>query len=316
MKDRKGLLGRLARVFGFVVVAGSLVIVGKKIVATDLWALSGVSIPLTFVLSLFAALAYAANSFLLSAAWRRLLSWFGENQVPAGVCHHIYARTQIARYLPGNVFHVANRHLLGRKARMRHTALAAATVCEIVGVLIAAGVIALLGVGARGNTSVWFSFLVLVSVLCFLLMAPFAINAFLRKLGLDRRLQLPHRGSWPAARSLFAVLLLYAAFFLNTGFIVVATRCVVAGVPTFKEALAVITVFALSWVAGFVTPGAPAGMGVREATMVVSLEPMLGDGLSLLVTFAFRLITTLGDLLFFLSSFVLRSPHKPPLTIS
>ena len=37
-------------------------------------------------------------------------------------------------------------------------------------------------------------------------------------------------------------------------------------------------IFATAWVAGFVTPGAPAGVGVREAALTVGLTPICGAG--------------------------------------
>ena len=50
---------------------------------------------------------------------------------------------------------------------------------------------------------------------------------------------------------------------------------------------------------GFVVPGAAAGVGVREAVLVLILEQHLGADAALLVALALRVVTTLGDLLFF-----------------
>ena len=55
----------------------------------------------------------------------------------------------------------------------------------------------------------------------------------------------------------------------------------------------------MAWWLGFVAPGSSAGVGVREAVLVLTLEPHLaGDG-AMLIALALRLITTFGDLLFF-----------------
>ncbi|MEA3274753.1 MAG: hypothetical protein U9Q81_05555, partial [Pseudomonadota bacterium] len=52
--------------------------------------------------------------------------------------------------------------------------------------------------------------------------------------------------------------------------------------------------------AGFVTPGAPAGLGIREAVIVLLLEQLgLGDE-ALQIALVFRLATVGGDLLFLL----------------
>jgi glycosyltransferase 2 family protein len=48
-----------------------------------------------------------------------------------------------------------------------------------------------------------------------------------------------------------------------------------------------------------VVPGAAAGLGVREAVLVLTLEPHLGGDGAVLAALTLRVVTTLGDLLFF-----------------
>jgi uncharacterized membrane protein YbhN (UPF0104 family) len=49
-------------------------------------------------------------------------------------------------------------------------------------------------------------------------------------------------------------------------------------------------------------PGAPGGLGVREAALVTLLGATLGQSTVLLAAVMFRIITTLGDGLFFFLS--------------
>jgi hypothetical protein len=53
--------------------------------------------------------------------------------------------------------------------------------------------------------------------------------------------------------------------------------------------------FALSWIVGYITPGAPAGLGVREVVLVSLLTPALGGGNAVGLSLALRLATTIGD---------------------
>ncbi len=48
--------------------------------------------------------------------------------------------------------------------------------------------------------------------------------------------------------------------------------------------------------AGYIVPGAPAGLGVREALFTRLFAPELGEGVAACVALVFRLITTLGDI--------------------
>lgn len=51
----------------------------------------------------------------------------------------IFARSQLGKYLPGNVVHIAGRHLLARELGYSHVALLLSTVFEFAGLLSAAG---------------------------------------------------------------------------------------------------------------------------------------------------------------------------------
>ena len=67
---------------------------------------------------------------------------------------------------------------------------------------------------------------------------------------------------------------------------------------------------ALAWAAGFVTPGAAAGVGVREAVLMVALDGSLGPEASAVVALAFRLITTAGDGVFCALALTLPLPSR------
>lgn len=58
--------------------------------------------------------------------------------------------------------------------------------------------------------------------------------------------------------------------------------------------------FAIAWIAGYLMPGAPAGLGIREAMMIVLLTPIFGSGVAVGLSITLRMTTTLGDVLAFL----------------
>ncbi|MEM8996668.1 MAG: hypothetical protein AAGF23_17920 [Acidobacteriota bacterium] len=69
----------------------------------------------------------------------------------------------------------------------------------------------------------------------------------------------------------------------------------------------VLASFAVSWVAGFVVLGAPAGLGVRDFVLVVLLTPALGEPAALAAALAHRWVVTAGDGLALLLGLALRS---------
>ena len=96
------------------------------------------------------ALLYALLSVLLALAWWWLAGIYGPRpSVRAG--YAVYARSQLAKYLPGNAFHYVSRQLLGRRAGLSHPALVASGLLEMGSLLLAAVLLA--GVGLSSARS-------------------------------------------------------------------------------------------------------------------------------------------------------------------
>lgn len=99
---------------------------------------------------------------------------------------------------------------------------------------------------------------------------------------------------WPGIEPLAASFVLYFVSFaiLGLAFLLVARETaegVVASYPVLAGS------FALAWVAGFVVPGSPGGIGVREAVLVTALAPLLGAGAALGLAVLFRVVAIAGD---------------------
>ena len=94
--------------------------------------------------------------------------------------------------------------------------------------------------------------------------------------------------------------LLQTAFFAVAGLLLwlLSARLQAPDAPALGLTAA-ISILALAWCAGVVVPGSSAGVGVREAALVLALEPYLVSDGAMVVAVALRLVTTLGDLLFF-----------------
>ena len=74
-----------------------------------------------------------------------------------------------------------------------------------------------------------------------------------------------------------------------------------------SEILLLTGIYAVAWVLGFVMPGAPGGLGVREVVLLAALDPLYGSATAVGLAVALRLVTTLGDGVSFLAGFAIRS---------
>jgi glycosyltransferase 2 family protein len=233
-------------------------------------------------------------TFLFSAAaWHLMLRSLGERPRFATLLG-ILAVSQAAKYLPGNVGHYVGRVALSRESDLGPRAvlltLGLETACAILaGLAVAAaslpfagGVVEPWRLGAAALTAG---------------MALALSTALVRRERVRRWLRLPEVPPEGWSRQLSAVLVclgLYGLNFLIFGACAAVLARTVFAVPA-APLPALTALFAAAWVAGFVTPGAPAGLGVREAILVGGLHPLCGPGVAFSLPILFRIVTTVGD---------------------
>jgi uncharacterized membrane protein YbhN (UPF0104 family) len=297
------ILRRSLQILGII-----LTLIGLGFAFQRIWAIghSNWEKLLTFhvlVIILVGGLAHGVNYFLMGLAWQKLLVWFGESKSKPLICLAIYGRTQIAKYLPGNIFHYPSRHLMGNRAGFHHPALVGAMVYEIMGVLVAGGAISLIGFPKgiiNGN-----SIIMRVAILPLILIFPFIIQYVLVHFSIGQRFDFPEKPVWEVVKGLYPVWAIYTFFFIFEGLILWGIIGGCTGLWFNVPLLYIFSAFSIPWVIGFITPGSPAGLGVRDALMILILTNFIGAPTAAFVTLVSRLVVTLGDVIFFLLSFPL-----------
>lgn len=296
---------QLGRWLGWLLVGLSFWFVGGRLSQAAPWDLVRTHLEALLPVTIGGALVYGLAGFLLSAAWRQVLS-AGQPPGPASGYHAIYGRSQIAKYLPGNCFHFVGRQVLGSALGHSQAALALASLVETaLLVTLAAGLALPLALTRLGVWSIVLPAGALLA-LALTLAAPRLLAA----------------GCWPAATAggvgglgataLLRAAALQAAFFALAGCVLWSLAAAMGGPgPVAVGPGTSVSALALAWVAGFVAPGASAGIGVREAVLILALEGALGAEVSAVIALALRLVTTAGDAVFFGLALALPLPSGP-----
>lgn len=229
---------------------------------------------------------YVVGALALALAWALLVRAASGSALHARPLVVAHLRSQLAKYLPGNVFHFAYRHIAARRQGVGHAALGVALALES---LLLIGVAAILALGVAADPRVaakwpWAHDLVwgppLLAGLVILLVA---FNA--------------HRfgpASMSARRSggaLVGVAAFDMFFFLLAAF-ALRSLCAQAEAMPFGAWCGWLS---LAWAAGYVVPGAPAGLGLREAVLAFGLSPVLGEPEALALALVYRLLTVAAD---------------------
>lgn len=308
-----GKAASIGRLIGWTAVAGSIGFIGSQLWQHAPWQLAVAHVRSLTATIVIGALLYGMAGFLLSGAWRELLG-AGGSTASIRWHHAVYGRTQIAKYLPGNVFHLVGRQVMGRQLGHGQTRLALASLLEAVLLALIAGGLSLPIVWP------WLDHALLyIAALAGPVLALIAVRWLRRHhlLTLDNLGNDPDRARLEAGLSIGLRLLraasLYAAFFLVVAaiFWMLAVSVGDAGSAPVDFATSV-SVVALAWLVGFATPGSSAGIGVREAVLIAALESTLGVSVSTLIALALRLVSIGGDVVFLALSMTLAPARGRP----
>lgn len=250
-----------------------------------------------------AALCWSAGVPLLASAWRGLLASLGVHKSLRELTA-ILGITQFAKYVPGNIAQYIGRVGMSLKRGIPARPLAASILVETM-VLIASAVVVGVGTGALSSVGLdqiqqhGSELAIIVALLllgaaglaAFPLIVPKLLRRFTPKYAhaLDGDL-LPSRSA--VAKSFIPCCCAYLV--LGAGLVLLAL-CLLPRTP--HDYWLLIAAFSLAWVVGFVTPGAPGGLGVREALMLLMLAPIYTAATASVLIIALRIATTLGDIL-------------------
>jgi hypothetical protein len=249
-------------------------------------------------------LAYALLCSLIGIAWVKLVQLAdhgGEFQMRNGLI--FFARSQILKYLPTNLLHLVGRYSMARRAGASHTSLLFATAAETGLLIMAASTIAIVFamplflryvVGSLANYSATGAVLVALAAM---------MAASLYWLG---RMELLKAKT---AMMIAAVFSLYLCFFLLNGTLLLGLVTPSKGIEL-QRPLLIVGVAAAAWLAGFVVPGAPAGLGVREVILTSGLEIAGYGSMALTATVGYRIVTLGGDVIVALIGFATRAQSR------
>jgi uncharacterized membrane protein YbhN (UPF0104 family) len=236
-------------------------------------------------------------------SWAYLVSGFGCAMTgDAGI--RVVAVSQVTKYLPGNVAHHVGRVALARRYGVDvATAVAsmvielcwlaaASTTCVLVSVFLAKSDVLL----DRLQIPVDRLWATLVVACAVPVVAQFVVGRWGVRFASSRSgrssIRLP--GIGPSLTTFFV----HAANFMAQGVIVVLLLREVLGVE-FSDYWLATGSFAVAWIAGFVAPGVPAGLGIREAVITAGLTFAVDPETALAAAILHRILTVIGDGLVF-----------------
>lgn len=247
------------------------------------------------VLPLLASITWGAFYFGgLALCWTLLLRTMGGAARAVGLTAgaYIWLSTMLARYVPGNIWHIVGRvALAGRLGVSKSQVAASATVEQLLTLMGAATVFGLSLPFWRGGAG-GERWLLLLIPLGLAALHPRVLGALLGWAAL--RLGRPEL-AWPYRYgTMLALLGAFAASNFAAGmalYVIVATLTLV----TPAQLPFVVGAAALAWALGYLSLLTPSGLGVREAILTTLLAQIFPLPVAIIASLLHRLTLTLGE---------------------
>lgn len=254
---------RIGRWVGGAALAGSIVFIGERLWRLDWSTLEPHASWGLAGAMIGAPLLFAAADRALARAWTAVVD--PKHIQPPREMSRIYARGVLMKYLPGSVFQYVSRQVEGAKTGIEHKLLAKSVAVEV-------------GLHLVSSMSV------AAACLTFERSPLGAIAAAVIVVG----------AAFAARRPLLTALAFQILAF--GGFAVAAALIGAAVLPAGTSLAHFSALFLLAWLAGFVVPVAPGGIGVREAALLALAGTGLPAAGLMAATLALRASSIAGDL--------------------
>lgn len=223
-------------------------------------------------------------------AWHTILLHYAPTPFGYPVSYYYFAKTEIAKYLPGNIFHFIGRQAIASDIKLSQKEMAHSsllfTLFILAGTLFASMLFSFFATALPLYIPI---LLFLASILvAFIMYKMYPILSIRRKstIALYLTLSVALQGLMLGLIIMYQVDRFdYGLFFLFVG------------------------IYIISWLIGFVTPGASGGLGVREGAFVAITHFLQLDMSTDIIIFSVlltRLINILADILLYLSAYVIQ----------
>ena len=248
-------------------------------------------------------LLYGALIFTLPGIYKALLNMTTGRHFNHARISGVYCKSNLYKYLPGNVMQYVGRNQLAVEENLSHVDVATATLLDIsttvFGSLIATVVFAsgyALDYLKHSSDLVKRAAMFLLAacgVLFLLIVIALIVKRDLAKKYLSKYLHLITKKNI----GIYLVCLFYNFIvFIGFSLLFLWTLYACGGSLEFKLWPAAIGLFSFSYLMGFITPGVPGGIGIREAVLSYFFSGWLDPATIVTAALVYRVATIFGDM--------------------
>ncbi|AGK95500.1 lysylphosphatidylglycerol synthase domain-containing protein [Clostridium pasteurianum] len=303
---------KIIKYIGYIITIVAFIFIGKSFLSMNL-DVKYIKNPFSAIIFvILMSIGYAVTVYISSYAWKSILEFINKDSIPFKDITGVYVKSNIAKYLPGNVMHFAGRNLLASRLGFKQLDITFCTILEIVVLIFTAVIIPLIFAMRIFRNSLEYALLKVNHNIIWVVLTALAILVLLAIWIICKKKQLLKNYSHIFTKK-FLILLcklffIYSITLIIPGiFLMLSLKFILHCNVSLNMTMIIISSYTISWVLGFIAPGAPGGIGIRETILLLILTPFYTNSVVLMATIILRVISVLGDLIAFFLEPVIES---------
>ena len=247
-----------------------------------------------------------AGLFINSYGWKIILDFFSNKIIKVNDIWPIYLKSNLGKYLPGNIMQYVERNLFAAELGISQIFIALSSVIESGLLVLSAFLLTFLFsyqnvtqmIKKMVNFKLW---IVLFGIcICFIiaLVIFYKYSNKIKKIWNEIRQGKSLKNIIAAIVKLICI---YSFAFVANGicYALICKNMFDVNLDI-KQFCFLIISFIIAWVIGFIVPGAPGGIGVREFVLILLGESIIGTNNIYIAVLVQRIISVIGDVLGYL----------------
>ena len=227
-------------------------------------------------------------------AWYMMLLNYAKRPFSYLVAYYYFAKTEISKYLPGNIFHFVGRQVLASKMGINQKQMAQISLLQAFLLLAATVFSSTLFAFFSAETPAYLLLLMSLATIIVIIVIIFLYPSFsvFKKIQMNILLVV----SVAMQGMMLGMVMWHQSDSMTMGLFFQLT-----------------SIYIISWLIGFITPGASGGLGIREGTFVAIstfLHVNVAADIIIFSVLMIRLINILIDLIMYLSTYMLEKRIK------
>lgn len=247
---------------------------------------------------------YILTIYLGAYVYYTILSIFSKKIIDKDIIKEVYISSNLGKYLPGNVMHFVGRNVLGSQYNISQKDMAISTILELILVLLVSGIIILV-FGYKYITSVvtylisnYFNIIIIIGIVIILACGAicYVIYKFKHKIkSISSQINYTKFNK----SMIRCVGIDFFSQIISGSTYVIVLMAICNG--RFENWVSIIAIYLMAWFIGFIMPGVPGGIGIKESILILLLNGMIPKNIVLISVVIHRCLNIIAEVLAFIS---------------